>query len=70
MKNMSDYENINSVNCLYFIFAEVDGYIEGSNENKYLIFVSTDKNIEILRKYTEIWNEIKNFIKTTNDKPG
>ena len=39
-----DYVKINSVNSLYFIVGEADGYIEESNENEHLIFASTDKN--------------------------
>ena len=38
-----DYVNIHSVNPLYLIFTEVDGYIEEKNGNKYFIFASTDK---------------------------
>ena len=26
------------------------------NGNKYLVFVSTGKNIEVLSKYTELWD--------------
>ena len=55
MKNTGDYENIDSVNRLYFIIGEVDGYIEESNGNKYFTFAST--------KNTELWNGIKNLIK-------
>ena len=33
-------------------------------ENIYLIFASTDENKEILEKYTKLWNEIQNQIKT------
>ena len=44
IKSISDYENINSVNLLYLIIAEVDGYIEENNGNKYLTFASTGKN--------------------------
>ena len=44
IKNISDYENVNSVNPLFIIIGEVDGYIEENNENKYLTFASTDKN--------------------------
>ena len=48
MKNI-DNENIDSVNSLYLIFNNVDGYIEcnsieESNEDKHLIFASPDKN--------------------------
>ena len=40
----SECVNINSVNPLYLIINEVDGYFEKINENKYLALVSTDKN--------------------------
>ena len=54
IKSISDYENINSVNPLYLIIAEVDGYIEENNKNKYLTFASTDKNKKVLEKYTKL----------------
>ena len=44
-----DYVNIRSVNPLYFIIDEADGYIEKSNGNKYLTLVSNDKNKNILK---------------------
>ena len=65
MKSL-DHVNIDSANSIYLVFNNVDGYIEESNGNKYLIFASTDKNKEILKKYTELWNEIDNQIKTIN----
>ena len=37
IKNTGDYEGIHSVDPLYFIIGEVDGYIEEKNRNKYLI---------------------------------
>ena len=66
MKSL-DNVNIDSKNSLYLIFNNVDGYIECSsveenNENKSLIFASTGKNKEVLKKYTELWYEIKNQI--------
>ena len=70
MKSISDYESIHSVNRLYFVVGKVDGYIEGSNETKYLVFASTDKNKEVLEKYTELWDGTKNLIERVNDKPG
>ena len=33
-KSISDYENINSVNPLYLIIDEVDGYIEENDGNE------------------------------------
>ena len=64
IKGISDYENINSVIPLYLIIAEVDGYIEENNGNKYLTFASTDKNKKVLEKYTKLWDEIKYHIQT------
>ena len=67
---MKDHLNINSVNALYLLFNKIDGQIIESNGNKYLIFASTDKNKELLTKYTEIWNKIKSLIEKISDKPG
>ena len=48
------------------IISEVDGYIKEKNRNKYLIFNSLDKNKEVLKKYAELSNGIKNEIETIN----
>ena len=61
-----DYVKINSVNPLYLIIDKLDEYIEESNGNKYLILASTDKNKEVLIKYTKLWYGIKYLIKTKN----
>ena len=50
----------------HFIFNNVYGYIKESNGDKYLIFASTGKNKKILKKYTELWDEIKTQIETIN----
>ena len=42
------------------------GYIEEKNGNKYLIFDSVDENKEVLIKYRDIWDRIKNKIKAIN----
>ena len=39
IKSISDYESINSVNPLYLIIGDIDGYIEENNGNTYLTFV-------------------------------
>ena len=62
----SEYVNIHSVNPLYRIIGEADGSIKESNGNKYLTFADTDKNKEVLEKYTKLLDEIKNVI----DKSG
>ena len=46
-------------NSLYLIFNNVDAYIEENNENKYLIFGSTDKNKEALENYTNFGMKLK-----------
>ena len=46
-----------------FIIDNADGYIEETTINKYLFLVSNDKNKEVLKKYTEIWNRFKSLIK-------
>ena len=63
MKNIGNYESVHSVNPLYFIIGEVDGYIEKSNWNKYLIFAFANKNKEVLTKNKELWYEIRFFLK-------
>ena len=58
-----DYVNINSLNILYYIINKANGYIAESIESKYLALVSNDKAKEVLAKYTELWDKIKNQIK-------
>ena len=52
-------KNLNSSNALYLVFNNLDVYIEKTDDNKHLIFASTEKNEMLLRDYTEIWDEIK-----------
>ena len=66
IKSISDYNSINTVNPSYLIIGEVEGYIKEKNGNKYLTFSFTDKNKEVLTKYTKLWDEIKHLIKTIN----
>ena len=49
IKNISDYNSINSVNPLYLIVGEVDGYIDEKNGNKYLTIASKVKNKEVFK---------------------
>ena len=48
----------------------IKGWILRKNRNKYLVFASTDKNKEVLTKYTELWDGIKNLIEKINENPG
>ena len=51
---------------MYLQVNHASGYIEEKNGNKYLNFDSTDENKELLKKHADVWNEIKNEIKTIN----
>ena len=51
---------------MHLIIGKVDGFIEEKNGSKYFVFDSTDENKVVLKKYTELWNWIKNDIKTIN----
>ena len=51
---------------MYLIIGQVDGHIEETNGNKYLVFDITGENKEVLSKYTELWNVTKNEIETIN----
>ena len=67
IKKIDDCENIHSVNPLYLLVNHASGYIEEKNGNKYLIFDdSVEENKELLKKYTDVWDEIKNIIKAIN----
>ena len=42
------------------------GHIEEKNENKQLIFDSTDGNKDLRKKYSQFWNGIKNKIEAVS----
>ena len=66
-KKITDCMNINSVNPLYLGITCVNGYIEEKDSNKYLVFDSTDENKELLKKYHDVFNGIKDKIKKIDD---
>ena len=63
IKKVGDCENIYSVNHLYLLINHANEYIEEKNRNKYLIFDSTNENKELLNKFNEVWDGIKDKIK-------
>ena len=69
-KKDSKYVNIHSLNPLYLIIGKADGSIEEKNGNKYLTFASIDKNKEVLKMYSELWNKTKTIIERINIKSG
>ena len=48
---------------MYLRITHASGYIKEINENKYLIFDSIDENKELLKKYNDVFNGIRNKIK-------
>ena len=62
-KKEDDYENIYSVNPLYLITNHANGYMKEKGVNKYLISDSADENKELLKKYSDVWNGIRDKVK-------
>ena len=58
------YAKVNSGNPLYLNIHRMNGYIEESNENKYLTLVFTDESKDTFKKYEELWNKIRDLIKS------
>ena len=52
---------------MYLMIGKVNGYTKENNGNKCLVFDSSDENKEVLKKYKEFWNGIKNKIEIMND---
>ena len=48
---------------MYSIINEINGYIKEANGNICLILVSTDKSKNTLKRYLELWNKIRDFIR-------
>ena len=59
-------KKIYGVNPLYLRISNENGYIEKKDVNKYLIFESTDENKELLKKYNDVFNGIRDKIKEIN----
>ena len=59
IKKIDDYENIYRVNPLYLRVNHANEYIEEKNENKYLIFDSTNENKELLKNTMMFGVELK-----------
>ena len=65
-KKIDDCENISSVNPLYLHITHASRYVEEINGNKYLIFDSTNENKELLKKYNDVFNGIRDEIIAIN----
>ena len=65
-KKIGNCMNIDSVNPLYLGITSVNGYIEEKGIDKYLVFDLTDENKELLKKYNDVFNGIRDKIKEIN----
>ena len=63
IKKIGHGYGFDSVNPLYLRIDNASGYIEEKGSNKCLIFDSTDKNKELLKRYDDVFNEIISKIK-------
>ena len=58
------YAKINIVKSLYLLINKINGYIEESNENKYLTLVPTDESKDILKTHEELWTKIRDLVRS------
>ena len=63
IKKLDDCKNMYSFNHLYLCLNHASGYIEEKGINKSLVFDSTDENKELLKKYNNVFNGIRDKIK-------
>ena len=62
-----EYE-INSPNPLNLLINRKDSFIEEKDGDKYLSIAFRDRNSEVLKKYSEVWDGIKDCIKKINNR--
>ena len=55
--------SIDSVNPLYLIIKELEGYVEEYNGRKYLTIALTSNNNQVSIDYAKVWNGILEQIK-------
>ena len=72
IRKIGDCKNIYGVNPLYLCINHASGYIEEKAVNKYLIFDSMelhsiDENKELLKKYNDVFNGIRDKIKEVSN---
>ena len=68
IKKIDNCKNIYIVNPLYLRITHANGYIKEINENKCLIFDSADKNKELLKKYHDVFNGIRDKTKEVSNE--
>ena len=58
---------LNSVNPLYLLINRIYRFIEEKDGDKYLNIASTDRNSEVLKRHSEVWNGFKYCIRKINN---
>ena len=61
----SKYIKMYSVNPLYLISRNVNGYFEEINKSKYSTLVPTNESKEKIKRYEEMWSKIRDLIRST-----
>ena len=59
---------ISSVNPLWLIFKEMNGYFDEINGNQYLTLVPTNESKDKTKKYEEQWIKIRDLISPETKK--
>ena len=62
--------NIYSVNPLYLIFGKMNGCFEEIHGNKYLTLVPTNESKQQIKRYEELWIEIRDLIRLITKNLG
>ena len=62
--------SVNSVNALYLMINRIDGFFEQKIGNKYLNIADSVRNNEILKKYGQVFDGIKYYIKKIDGRDG
>ena len=63
----SGYIEEKDLNPLYLNCDHASEYFKENGVNKHLVFDSTDENTDLLKKYSDVWNGVKNKIKGVDD---
>ena len=58
----------NSIKSLHLIINKINGYIEESNENKYLTLVPTDESKDTLKRYEELWSKLRDLLRSITNR--
>ena len=64
------HDTLDGVTLLYIIFNKMDGHINDNNGSKYSILIPVNENKGAIKRYKEIWDNIKDFFESENNVSG